>query len=269
MRRADHHQQHGRRPARVDAQHPRNGRSLPPLWRPPAARLGPLRRERLFHQDPRGGLCRQDHQGDRPRNLHLCRHHDHLGQEGRCGEHGRIRGHAQRRALQAGHDLQHHVRGLRDLRRHVGPRHGCAGRGTRRKYRIRTTRRPHPPGETAGRPARRIRRTLPAAGRRTRHLRRCEKSAPQPAEGTVYRPDARRGALFGGGNPRRGDRLDPRRPRPRYAREPLPAAGTAAPGDPAAACRNIYERRAEITTGYRITFEAPILRHFTVELDKI
>ena len=36
----------------------------------------------------------------------------------------------------------------------------------------------------------------------------------------------------------------------------------------AAACRNIYERRAEITTGYRITFEAPILRHFTVELDK-
>ena len=37
----------------------------------------------------------------------------------------------------------------------------------------------------------------------------------------------------------------------------------------AAACRNIYERRAEITTGYRITFEAPILRHFTVELDKI
>lgn len=37
----------------------------------------------------------------------------------------------------------------------------------------------------------------------------------------------------------------------------------------ATACRNIYERRAEITTGYRITFEAPILRHFTVELDKI
>ena len=37
----------------------------------------------------------------------------------------------------------------------------------------------------------------------------------------------------------------------------------------AAACRNIYERRAEITTGYRITFEAPLLRHFTVELDKI
>ena len=37
----------------------------------------------------------------------------------------------------------------------------------------------------------------------------------------------------------------------------------------AAACRNIYERRNEITTGYRITFEAPILRHFTVELEKI
>ncbi|MBD9136598.1 MAG: hypothetical protein EGP78_03040 [Alistipes shahii] len=37
----------------------------------------------------------------------------------------------------------------------------------------------------------------------------------------------------------------------------------------AAACRNIFERRAEITTGYRIAFEAPILRHFTVELEKI
>ena len=37
----------------------------------------------------------------------------------------------------------------------------------------------------------------------------------------------------------------------------------------AAACRNIYERREEITHGYRITFEAPILRHFTVELEKI
>ena len=37
----------------------------------------------------------------------------------------------------------------------------------------------------------------------------------------------------------------------------------------AAACRNIYERRHEITTGYRITFEAPILRHFTVELERI
>ncbi|MEG0789040.1 MAG: tryptophanase [Alistipes sp.] len=37
----------------------------------------------------------------------------------------------------------------------------------------------------------------------------------------------------------------------------------------AAACRNIYERRTEITSGYRITFEAPILRHFTVELEKI
>ena len=37
----------------------------------------------------------------------------------------------------------------------------------------------------------------------------------------------------------------------------------------AAACRNIYERRHEITTGYRIAFEAPILRHFTVELEKI
>lgn len=37
----------------------------------------------------------------------------------------------------------------------------------------------------------------------------------------------------------------------------------------AAACRNICERRGQITSGYRITFEAPILRHFTVELEKL
>jgi len=37
----------------------------------------------------------------------------------------------------------------------------------------------------------------------------------------------------------------------------------------AAALRNVYERRETITTGYRITFEAQILRHFTVELEKI
>ncbi len=35
----------------------------------------------------------------------------------------------------------------------------------------------------------------------------------------------------------------------------------------AAACRNIYERREQITSGYKITFETPILRHFTVELE--
>lgn len=37
----------------------------------------------------------------------------------------------------------------------------------------------------------------------------------------------------------------------------------------AAACRNIYERRDQITKGYRITFEAPILRHFTMELEPV
>ncbi|MCC8035954.1 MAG: tryptophanase [Rikenellaceae bacterium] len=34
----------------------------------------------------------------------------------------------------------------------------------------------------------------------------------------------------------------------------------------AAALKNIYDRRNAITTGYRITYEAPIMRHFTVEL---
>ncbi len=37
----------------------------------------------------------------------------------------------------------------------------------------------------------------------------------------------------------------------------------------AAAVKNIYDRRDQITKGYRITFEAPILRHFTVELEKL
>lgn len=37
----------------------------------------------------------------------------------------------------------------------------------------------------------------------------------------------------------------------------------------AAALRNIYDRRDWITTGYQIIKEAPILRHFTVELGKV
>jgi tryptophanase len=37
----------------------------------------------------------------------------------------------------------------------------------------------------------------------------------------------------------------------------------------AAALKNIFLRRKRITSGYRITYEAPIMRHFTVELEKI
>ena len=37
----------------------------------------------------------------------------------------------------------------------------------------------------------------------------------------------------------------------------------------AAALINVYERRNEITSGLRITKEAPILRHFTVELERV
>jgi tryptophanase len=36
-----------------------------------------------------------------------------------------------------------------------------------------------------------------------------------------------------------------------------------------AALGNIYQRRDEITSGYRITYEPPLMRHFTVELEKI
>jgi len=37
----------------------------------------------------------------------------------------------------------------------------------------------------------------------------------------------------------------------------------------AAALINIYQRREQISTGYKIRYEAPIMRHFTVELEKI
>ena len=37
----------------------------------------------------------------------------------------------------------------------------------------------------------------------------------------------------------------------------------------AAGLKNVYERRDEIKRGLRITSEAPIMRHFTVELEKI
>lgn len=34
----------------------------------------------------------------------------------------------------------------------------------------------------------------------------------------------------------------------------------------AVALKNVYDRRKKIKSGYRIVNEAPILRHFTVEL---
>jgi tryptophanase len=37
----------------------------------------------------------------------------------------------------------------------------------------------------------------------------------------------------------------------------------------AAALQQVYQRRDQITSGYKIRYEAPIMRHFTVELEKI
>lgn len=37
----------------------------------------------------------------------------------------------------------------------------------------------------------------------------------------------------------------------------------------AIAMKNVWDRRESITTGYKIRYEAPIMRHFTVELEKI
>ena len=36
----------------------------------------------------------------------------------------------------------------------------------------------------------------------------------------------------------------------------------------AVALKNVFDRRDTITKGYNITWEAPIMRHFTVELEK-
>ena len=41
VRRADHHEQHGRRTARIDAQHPPDGRGVPPLRRAPCSSTRP------------------------------------------------------------------------------------------------------------------------------------------------------------------------------------------------------------------------------------
>ena len=37
----------------------------------------------------------------------------------------------------------------------------------------------------------------------------------------------------------------------------------------AAALKNVFERRNEISKGYKIKREPAILRHFTVQLDKV
>ncbi len=37
----------------------------------------------------------------------------------------------------------------------------------------------------------------------------------------------------------------------------------------AVAMKNVWDRRDQISTGYRIRYEAPIMRHFTVEMEKI
>jgi tryptophanase len=37
----------------------------------------------------------------------------------------------------------------------------------------------------------------------------------------------------------------------------------------AAAARNVFERKDLITRGVSISWEAPIMRHFTIKLDKL
>jgi len=37
----------------------------------------------------------------------------------------------------------------------------------------------------------------------------------------------------------------------------------------AVALKNVYDRRNKITKGLKITREAPIMRHFTVELEMV
>ena len=37
----------------------------------------------------------------------------------------------------------------------------------------------------------------------------------------------------------------------------------------AAALKNVYDRRDEIKHGLRITYQAPIMRHFTIEMEPV
>jgi len=37
----------------------------------------------------------------------------------------------------------------------------------------------------------------------------------------------------------------------------------------AVALKNVYDRRDEIKHGYKIMYETPIMRHFTVELEPV
>ena len=37
----------------------------------------------------------------------------------------------------------------------------------------------------------------------------------------------------------------------------------------AVALKNVYDRRNEITKGFKIVWEAPIMRHFTVKLERV
>jgi tyrosine phenol-lyase len=37
----------------------------------------------------------------------------------------------------------------------------------------------------------------------------------------------------------------------------------------AAVVRNVFEKRNEIRKGFKIVWEAPIMRHFTVKLDRV
>ena len=37
----------------------------------------------------------------------------------------------------------------------------------------------------------------------------------------------------------------------------------------AVALKNVYDRREQITRGVRITWEAPLMRHFTVQLERL
>ena len=110
------------------AQPARRARGVRPIRPAALPRRVSLRRERVVHQAARGRLRRHAGPRHRARDGIAGRRDDHVGQEGRAGQHRRLAGPERRRLGRAVPQPAHPDRGLPDLRRPGGPRPRGDGR---------------------------------------------------------------------------------------------------------------------------------------------